>query len=382
MKIPFNKISLSKDETTFLLDAAKNVGSRKYTDLCSQWIKNEFDTETVYMTSSGTSALELALLPIITEEKNEVIMPSFTFPSVGNAIIACGGKPVFCEVDPKTLCLDVKDYANKINDKTIAVVPVHYGGISHGIDEIISISRKNNVYVIEDAAHGFLAYNKNRPLGTIGDFGFYSFHATKNIGCGDGGALLVNTDDYQIKQKIAYYYHNGTNREEYFQGKATNYNWKSYGLNPYPAELAMGFLYGQLANVHENTKKRHKVFKTYYDFFKKNHKDYPIIESFTQENEDIQSNHHIFFITFKSIDDLQYVISEMDDLGIQSQFHFMPLHSSEMAKSFGYKNQDLPITDSISRRILRLPIFNDMSIDEVNYVTCSLDNILRKATNE
>ena len=377
MQIPFNKISTSEYEATYLLDAIKNVGGRKYTDKCSDWISNEFSVDKVYMTSSGTSALELALLTVITEDRNEVIIPSFTFPSVANAVLTCGGKPVFCEVDNKNMCIDIEDYKNKITDRTIAVVPVHYGGLSYYVDEVMRISKENKIYVVEDAAHGFLSYNKGKALGTIGDFGFYSFHATKNIGCGDGGALLINTKDEAIRKRIAYLYHNGTNREEFFEGKATNYNWKTYGLNPYPAELAMAFLYGQLETVKKNTLKRKEIFDIYYNFFSEN-KLTDVVEYYTEKPDTMNSNCHIFFLIFKNNNTLKQVIDKLETKNIISQFHFMPLHSSEMAQTLGYKSSDLPITDSVSRRILRLPLYNEMTPDEANYVLDSLSVIFKE----
>ncbi len=375
MEIPFNKVSFTGKENKYIQTAAKNLDKRSFTLKCAEWIKSYTSVEEVIMTSSATSALELAVRSIWCDKESEIILPSFTFPSAANAVLLAGAQPVFCEIDDNTLCLDIKDFQSKITSKTKAVIIIDYGGSSPHIHQLIEIARKNNLMVIEDSAHAFLSSYKEKPLGSWGDLGIFSFHSTKNIVCGEGGALLINTKNKDIIHHIHQLYHHGTNKVEFLQGKSSSYSWHALGLNPQPSELSMAFLLAQLEESKSLTKQRQKNFLSYYNFFV----EYPYkkgIVLFSNIYPDHVSNCHTFYIVFESQDMRDYIIEQLKKRHIYAYFHFVPLHLSPMGKKLGYSPSDFPITNKISEGLLRLPLYNHMTEKECRFVIQSVKEIL------
>lgn len=376
MEIPFNKVSLTGKETKYVKDAIKNIQSQSYLNKCAEWIKMHHPTHKVMMTASATTALELAIHAIQIQKDDEVILPSFTFPSIANAVLRIGAIPIFCEINPNHLCIDIHDFQSKITHKTKAVIPVHYGGFSSNLQDLIDTAKANHLHIIEDAAHAFNAFYEQKPLGTWGDFGIFSFHSTKNIVCGEGGALMINTDDQDINKRLDYLYHNGTNRTEYLKGQSNHYEWKTMGLNPYPSELSMAFLFAQLEASNTLTAMRKKIFLTYYTYFSEI-KNESII-SFSKMNRHVQSNYHTFYLICKNNNIRNHILQKLRQKDIMASFHFVPLHSSDMGKKLGYSSSDLPKTQNISECIIRLPIYNNMTLEEVNYVIETIDLILKE----
>ncbi len=377
MEIPFNKIYLTGNEEKYVSLAILNIDAQKYTHGCAEWIKNHMNAYKVFMTSSGTSALEVALNALEIDKGDEIILPSFTFPSTANAVLLAGGTPVFCEINSSTLCMDYDDFDSKMTSKTKAVIPVHYGGNAYALDKILQLARTKNLYVVEDSAHAFGASYLNKPLGTWGDMGIFSFHSTKNITCGEGGALLLNTKNESINNQVDSLYHNGTNRTEFLQGKTPYYNWQNLGLNPHPSELSMAFLYSQLIASKALTLSRQSAYKKYQAYFLDAQKRHSCIESYSQESRKASSNYHIFYVVFESNNIRDFMMNQMKERGISAAFHFMPLHSSEMGQSLGYKHTDLPITEKISKCVLRLPLYNYMREEETEYIIEIVDQLLR-----
>lgn len=375
MKIPFNSISITGKESEYIQNAIENLDKNYYTQKCVYWLKNYTSVEEVLMTSSATSALELAVRSIADNNPCEIILPSFAFPSTANAVLLAGAQPIFCDIDKDTLCLDIKDFESKITSRTKAVIILSYGGICPDIENLIKVARKHNLIVIEDSAHAFLSSYKDKPLGTWGDFGVYSFHSTKNIVCGNGGALLINTSDKNIIDKIQKFYHYGTNKVEFQSGKVSAYNWQSIGLNPQSSELSMAFLLAQLESSEQLTLKRKESFMSYYNLFSQNTFSEQI-DSYSKIYPDHQSNYHTFYIILKNKALRDYVIQQLKMYHIDAYFHFMPLHLSPMGEELGYNFSDFPTTEKICEGLLRLPLYNNMTKQECQFVIQSIKKVL------
>lgn len=375
MEIPFNKVSLTGKENIYVQKAVENLDKKIFTSKCAEWIKSHMSVKEVIMTSSGTSALELAVRSICSDEDSQIILPSFTFPSAANAILLAGAQPVFCEIDAHTLCMDINDFQTKITPNTKAVIVVDYGGISPHIEKLIDIARENNLMVIEDSAHAFLSSYKEKPLGTWGDFGIFSFHTTKNIVCGEGGALLVNTNNINILDHIHHLYYYGTNRIAFLNGQSSSYSWHTTGLNPQPSELSMAFLLAQLEESHLLTQERQQIFLSYYKFLDEHSNNNGIL-SFSRIYPNHDANCHTFYIVFENQEMRDYMIQQLRKRHINAYFHFVPLHLSPMGKKLGYTPSDFPVTNKVSAGLLRLPLYNEMTEKECQFVVQSVKEIL------
>ena len=276
MQIPFNRPYLTGNELLYIEDAINSAvrgeghicGDGRYTHLAQELMESRFSAERVLLTTSGTSALELASFLLDFKPGDEVIVPSYTFSSTVNAIIVAGGTPVFADIEEGTLNIDPEDIKKKVTDRTRAIYPVHYGGVSCAMDEIMEIASKYGLAVVEDAAQGVNAKYRGRYLGTIGDFGCYSFHETKNYICGEGGALLVNTDDPKVIERAEILREKGTNRSKFWRGEVDKYTWVDTGSSYLPSDILAAFLYAQLEKLDEIQKSRLSVWNTYYNELK------------------------------------------------------------------------------------------------------------------
>lgn len=378
MKIPYNKPYYTGKEVDYVRDALNRSsisGDGYYTDLVTKFIKQSFDANHVFMTTSATHALELACMLIGLGPGDEVVMPSYTFPSTANAVMLRGAKVVFAEINEDNLNIDTSDLANKVTTCTKAIIPVHYGGVACEMDYIMEIAEKNNIFIIEDAAQSVNAKYKNKFLGTIGHFGCYSFHGTKNYTSGEGGALTLNTTDNDFLFKAEVLRQKGTNRNQFIRGEVDKYSWVDIGSSYVPSDILMAVLYAQLSEMERISIKR-KIIHEYYftSFTEYEHRGLIKMVSIPPE---CRPNYHLFYILLPDEKRRDKVLRILAERNISAATHFMPLHSSPMGLKLGYRKQDLPLTQSIAERLIRLPMYTGMTEMEMENVKDNLTDILR-----
>lgn len=366
--IDFNRPALVGKELNYIKDAVDQgmlCGDGKYTKLCSQWMKDRFQASQVFLTTSCTHALEMAAFLCDIQPGDEVIMPSYTFVSTADAFVLRGARIVFVDIRPDTMNIDEKLIEGAITEKTKAVVPVHYAGVSCEMDKIMELAKKYNLKVVEDAAQGVEAYYHGQALGTIGDFGCYSFHETKNYTMGEGGALVFQKNEYQEKAEILR--EKGTDRSKFFRGQVDKYRWIDYGSSYLPSEMNAAYLYAQLEEAEKINGKRHQI----YDYYNEGLK---VLE----EQEKIQRpvvpdgcrhNAHMYYIKVKDLETRSRLISYLKENGICTAFHYVPLHSSPAGEKFGRFFGEDVYTTKESERLLRLPMFYNLSMSDVEYIT-------------
>lgn len=367
MKIPFNKPLVFGNEISNIKQALENhilSGDGKFTRKCNEIMEKKFNAKKVMLTTSCTHALEMASILIDLQPGDEVICPSYTFVSTVNSFILRGAKPVFVDIREDTLNIDENLIEEKITDKTRAIFPVHYGGVSCEMNKINEIAHGNNLLVVEDAAQGVNAKYKNTYLGTIGDLGTYSFHESKNYICGEGGALIVNNEKYMGRAEIIR--EKGTNRSKFFRGEVDKYTWVDIGSSYLPADILAAFLYEQLINMDTIKNKRKEIFDYYYE----NLNDLELKDKFRLPiiPKECETNYHLFYILLTSERERDRLLKQLKKRGIHSVFHYIPLHTSPMGTKFGYNEGDLPNTEDLSKRILRLPFYYDLTQNEQKYV--------------
>lgn len=380
MKVPFNKVYLTNNELTYIKTVLENGhiwGDGFYTKLVESLIKEKVQTEKVFMTTSGTHALEMAAMMIGLNPGDEVIMPSFTFPSTANAVMLRGAIPVFCEVEETHLSIDPSDVKRKITRKTKAIIAVHYGGISCNMERIMEIAEAHDLYLIEDAAQGFNSQYRNRYLGTIGHLGCFSFHATKNYTGGEGGALLVN--DVRLLKSAETIRNMGTNRSEFLRKEIDKYSWVGVGSKYIPSDILMAFLYAQMQEIDKITEKRRYIFDYYADHLKK-YVEQGVFQ-IPSIPKNCRSNYHLFYLLFSRPQMRNLVIEELNMKGVEGVIHFVPLHSSPMGQKLGYRRGDLPLTERVGNSLLRLPVYNSITEQELEYVVKSLEDIMERKSN-
>ena len=375
MKIPFNISYLTGKELEYMqesLESRNIIGNGSFTKKCEKLMEKIFRAKKILLTGSCTDALEMASLLANLETDDEVIVPSFTFVSTANAFILRGAKPVFIDIREDTLNMDEMMIEDKITDKTKAIFPVHYAGVSCEMDTIMDIAKRHNLFVIEDAAQGVYATYKGRYLGAIGHLGAYSFHGTKNYTCGEGGALVIN--DESLIERAEILREKGTNRSKFLRGEIDKYTWVEVGSSFLLSDVLAAFLYAQLENLDEINKKRKAIFDFYYENLKElenvGELRLPIIP------DECEINYHLFYILLHSEEKRNYLMDELKSTGIQAVFHYVPLHNSPMGMKFGYKDGDLPITESISGCLLRLPFYADLGLDEQKFIVNMIKKII------
>lgn len=367
--INFNEPYITGKEMEYIEDVFKQnkfYGAGKYTSLCEDKIRNITGAKDALLTDSCTAALEIvALLLRDFTKKQEVIVPSYTFSSTASAFARAGFDIVFCEINETNMMIDVKDARAKITNDTVAIVPVHYGGLSADIFAICEIAKEFDLLVVEDSAQAFNSFLCNKHLGTFGDFGCFSFHETKNIHCGLGGALIINNDKYLNRAR--HIWERGTNRQEVLKGLVDKYSWVEIGGSFYPTEIQAAFLLSQLDCLDDNLKKRQTIYQTYYAGLiekKKNN-----ILHFPCGDKDFQTNYHAFFVIFPSEHHADGVRQHLISNGVQAYIGYVPLHSSQVGIRMGYSPESLPRTEILANQVLRLPFHNNMSEADANYVS-------------
>lgn len=365
--IDFNIAPYSGNEIEYMMQAVKNkkiCGDGPFTKKCHQWFEERFGAQKVLLTTSGTTALEMATILCGLKEGDEVILPSYTFSSTATSIVLTGAKLVFVDIRPDTMNIDETKIEAAITDKTRAIMVVHYAGVACEMDTIMDIARRNNLKVIEDAAQGVMSTYKGRYLGTIGDLGCYSFHETKNYSMGEGGALVINHPEYNERAEILR--EKGTNRAKFFRGQVDKYTWVDYGSSYLPSDLNAAYLYAQLEKADEINEKRLKIWNCYNEAFKNLQKagelELPTIP------DECMHNAHMYYIKLKDLKQRTEFLSYMRENGVCCVFHYIPLHSSSAGMRFGTFHGEDKYTTLESERLARLPMYYGMSEIDMKYV--------------
>lgn len=366
MSITFNRASITDIEKNYVLDCLSGCqicGDNKYTKLVEQKFLEKFNLRMMLITSCS-HALDMTSILEDFSEGDEIIVPSFTFVSTANAFVLRGAKPVFVDIDSRTMDIDPDKIEEKITDKTKAIYVVHYAGVACDMDKIMKIAKKHNLKVIEDAAQAIGSYYKGKLLGTIGDYGTYSFHETKNIVMGEGGALIIKDDKKFEEAEMLR--EKGTNRKQFFKGFIDKYSWQIPGTSYLPSDVLSAILYGQLERFDEIQEKRLRIWNEYNDLLKKYEDKKLLIRPFIPEYA--TNNAHMYYLILPSEDERTKFISFMKKNEISTPFHYIPLHLSKVGEQFGYKKGDLPVTEEYSSRLVRLPLYADMTKEELEYV--------------
>jgi dTDP-4-amino-4,6-dideoxygalactose transaminase len=361
--IPFNRPFITGKEIEHIANAINNsgiAGDGCFTRNCAELLADRFSILKVLMTPSCTAALEMAAMLCALKPGDEVIMPSFTFVSTANAVVRCGAKPAFVDIRPDTLNINERLVEERITTNTRAIFVVHYAGVSCEMDQVMAIAEKHNLIVVEDAAQGVNATYNGRALGSIGHLGAYSFHDTKNYVCGEGGALCVNSPELVERAEIIR--DKGTNRSQFLRGEIDKYTWVDVGSSFVPAEIACAFLYAQLEAIDEITARRRDVNQLYLDLLS------PLEEremfTISRPPAGCQTNYHMFYVLLDDGKTRDELMAHLKRNEIGSAFHYVPLHTSAMGKRYGYQEGDLPLTENLSARLLRLPFYADITRDE------------------
>jgi dTDP-4-amino-4,6-dideoxygalactose transaminase len=375
-QIPFNKPFIVGKELYYVAQSVLGgwtAGDGVYSKKCQQFMKERFSVSQVLLTTSCTSALEMAAILCDVKPGDEVILPSYTFVSTANAFLMRGASLKFVDIRPDTLNMDESLLQESITEKTVAIVPVHYAGVACEMDAIMMTAREHGVFVVEDAAQGVNAKYKGAYLGTIGDIGAYSFHETKNFICGEGGAFVTN--DPQLSERAEIIREKGTNRAQYFRGEIDKYTWIDIGSSYLPSDILAAFLYAQLEHMDEVTKKRQKIYEDYYTGLE------PLVSKGLLRLPEIpahcETNYHMFYIIVHDQDTRSRLIQHLKERGILAVFHYIPLHTSPLGMSMGYSNGMLPVTEDLSERLLRLPFYYELGEKEVGMVVDSIHSFFR-----
>ena len=367
--IPFNKPYMVGQEHQYIDQAHANkklAGDGIFTKYCHEWIEQNTGSQKALLTHSCTAALEMAAILADVQSGDEVIMPSYTFVSTANAFVLRGAIPVFVDIRADTLNIDETLIEAAITSKTKAIVAVHYAGVACEMDTIMAIASKYNLLVIEDAAQGVMSSYKGKALGAIGHLGTYSFHETKNVISGEGGALLIN--DERFTQRAEIIREKGTNRSLFLRGEVDKYTWVDIGSSYLPSEIIAAFLWAQLQKASDITDKRLAIWNQYHTTLTKYEEKgllrRPIVP------DECQQNAHMYYILLNSFEDRTAVMQRLKQKEIQSVTHYVPLHNAPAGLKYSRKHNELPITESIGNRLLRLPLW--VGLDEVQKICDAL----------
>jgi dTDP-4-amino-4,6-dideoxygalactose transaminase len=377
-KIPFNKPFIVGKELFYIAQAVTEnnhtAGDGPFTKKCQAWLEEHLCCRKVLLTHSCTAALEISAILADIQPGDEIIMPSYTFVSTANSFVLRGGVPVFVDIRSDTLNINENLIESAITPHTKAILPVHYAGVPCEMDIIMDIAGRHKLFVIEDAAQGILSTYKGRQLGSIGHFGACSFHETKNIISGEGGALLINDEKYIDRAEIIR--EKGTNRSKFFRGQVDKYTWVDVGSSYLPSDIIAAFLYAQMENAERIIDKRNLIYALYMKGLKplaeKGYFRLPCIL------EHCSINGHIFYIVTRSLRERSELTEYLKEQGIVSVFHYVPLHSSPAGKIYGRTCGKLEITDMASDRLLRLPLYYEMTQEDVHSVIDNISNFYKR----
>jgi dTDP-4-amino-4,6-dideoxygalactose transaminase len=375
--VPFNKPLILGKELEYLGQAVRAraiAGDGPFTRRCARLLEERFGVSKVLMTPSCTAALEMAAMLCNLGPGDEVILPSYTFVSTASAVARLGAQPVFVEIRPDTFNLDESRIEAAITPRTKAIFPVHYAGVACAMDTILRIARDHALMVVEDAAQGVNAFYKGRALGSMGHLGTYSFHDTKNLVCGEGGALCCN--DPALVERAEIIRDKGTNRAKFFRGEVDKYTWIDHGSSYIPSEIACAFLAAQLEAMDAIKIRRRAIDRFYRHHLRPLEAEGMLRLSYIPD--ECQSHYCGFFIVLNSGEIRDAMIAHLKQHGVSAVFHFVPLHISPMGRKLGYREGDLPITEDLSRRLLRIPSFGDITEAQQAWVVELIAAFLRR----
>lgn len=358
--------------------AHKICGDGQFTKKCNAWMEERFGAQKVLLTTSGTTALDMAAMLCDLKPGDEVILPSFTFSSTATAFVLAGATLVFVDVRPDTMNIDETKIEAAITEKTKVIVPVHYAGVACEMDTIMAIAKKHNLMVVEDAAQGVMSTYKGRPLGTIGDFGCYSFHETKNYSMGEGGALVINDSKYNERAEILR--EKGTNRSKFFRGQVDKYTWVDFGDSYLPSDLNAAYLWAQLQVADQINDDRLNSWHEYYDAFK------PLQEAGMVElpvvPEACVHNAHMFYLKCKDLQERTDLINYLKERDINAVFHYVPLHSAPAGEKFGRFDGEDKYTTKESDRLVRLPMYYGLTKEDRDCVIAAARSFYNKSNQD
>jgi len=370
-KIPFNKPSFLGNEINYINQAIQNgqiSGDGIFTKKCHVFLEEILGVPKALLTTSCTHALEMAAILLDIQPGDEVIFPSFTFVSTVNAFVLRGAVPVFADIRPDTLNINEGQLKGLITSKTRAIVPVHYAGVGCEMDAIMEIAEKHELPVVEDNAHGLFGKYKGRCLGTFGCLATQSFHETKNVSCGEGGAVLIN--DPSLIERAEIIREKGTNRSRFFRGQVDKYTWVDIGSSYLPSDMLAAYLYAQLEVWQMIQAKRKQIWETYdrelKDWAQSNGVGQPYVPAHCEQA------YHMYYLLMPSLETRGAFIAHLKQQGILSVFHYLPLHLSVMGTKFGGQPVDCPVTEDVSDRLVRLPFFYGLSVQEQEFVCNSI----------
>jgi len=376
VSVPFNQSSQQGNELDYIHHTISNgqvAGDQTFSKKCQSLLEDTLGVQKALITTSCTHALEMAAILLNIQLNEEVIIPAFTFVSTANAFVLHGARPVFCDIRPDTLNLDESKLESLITKQTRAIVVVHYAGVSCEMDKILDIANYHGISVVEDNAHGLFGKYRGRWLGTFGCLATQSFHETKNITCGEGGALLINNEKFIERAEIIR--EKGTNRTRFFRGQVDKYSWVDKGSSYVMSDILAAFLYGQMEKWQEIQKKREKTWERYdkelADWAEQNGVKRPVVP------EHCDQPYHMYYLLMPSGEHRSKFIAQLKDRGVMAVFHYLPLNSSNFALQMaekGWQKFECPITENVSNRIVRLPFYADLSEDDQNRVIDSIKN--------
>lgn len=346
------------------IESHKICGDGQFTKKCHQWMEDSFNAQKVLLTTSGTTALDMAMLLCDLQPGDEVILPSYTFSSTATSAVLAGAKLVFVDVRPDTMNIDENKIEDAITDRTKVIIAMHYAGVACEMDTIMDIAKRHNLIVVEDAAQGVMSKYKGKYLGTIGTFGCYSFHETKNYSMGEGGALVINDPEYNERAEILR--EKGTNRAKFFRGQVDKYTWVDFGDSYLPSELNAAYLWAQLLNADEINDNRIATWNRYYQglqtMAKEGKFEIPTVP------EECEHNAHMFYLKCKDLKERSEFIKFMKEKELYCVFHYIPLHSAPAGEKFGRFDGEDEFTTKESERLVRLPMYYGLLEDQVDLV--------------
>jgi len=373
ISIPFNRPSFAGDEQSYIAQAiAYNhiSGDGQFTHKCHTYLEEILLVPKVLLTTSCTHALEMAAFLLDIEPGDEIIVPSFTFPTTANAFVIRGARPVFIDIRADTLNMDEAQLERHITPHTKAIVPVNYAGVGCEMDIILDVALHHGVSVVEDNAHGLFGKYRGKYLGTFGCLAAQSFHETKNFSCGEGGALLINDPQYVERAEIIR--EKGTNRSRFFRGEVDKYTWVDIGSSYLPSDILAAFLYAQLEARPRIQAKRRRIWEHYHKYLQDWSRIYDV--QLPHVPDHCEQSYHMFYLLTPSLEQRQVLIAYLKERGILSVFHYLPLHLSEVGRLLGGKEGDCPVTEDVSDRLVRLPFYNDLTREDQDRV---IDAILQ-----
>jgi dTDP-4-amino-4,6-dideoxygalactose transaminase len=379
LEIVLSSPTVMGKELEFIQDAVTRrrlSGDGHFTRLCQELLQKEIGSDKVLLTTSCTSALEMSAILLDIGPGDEVIVPSFTFVSGANAFVLRGAKPVFADIRPDTLNIDEPLVERLITPRTKAIAIVHYAGVACAMEPLLAISEKHGIPIIEDNAHGLFGKYQGRPLGNLGTFATQSFHDTKNLTCGEGGALVIN--DARFIERAEILWEKGTNRKKFFAGLVDKYTWVDIGSSFLLSDLQAAFLFAQLERASQIQSLRHAVWRRYYDALQPLAQQADI--SLPYVPADCQHAAHLFYILLPDQEHRDKLMRFLRSKNIESAFHYLPLHLSPMGRGFGYREGDCPVTEEISGRLLRLPFHNRLTEDDQKRVLSAISEFCAELT--